>query len=148
MNKTKKPNQLINSDERKINDKEISAMASKVQMRLFFSPIAILSLIVPFSLANVALAQTTTYVTCYFSNGNQRTWQWGLNPASNWYVLNGRWDRSHGGITRFVTNTSKHEIIESCRKSQQYYNLNGYRIEGIYAANSSAGSNYEIVARD
>ena len=106
---------------------------------------AILSLIIPFSVANVALANTTTSVACYFTNGSDRTWKWGLNPSSGWYQLNGRWD-TKDGITVFRTNTSRNEIRESCKKSRQYYNLNGYSIDRIYAADSSVGKNYQILS--
>jgi len=111
---------------------------------LFLCPVALLSLSVPFSVVSSAEASTDTSVVCYFklSNGGT-TWQWGLRESNDWYQLGGRWINDNGNY-RFETSTSRDEIIESCRRSQRYYNRG--ELTTVHAANSSLGSNYPIIA--
>jgi|LakMenE01Jun11ns_1017448.scaffolds.fasta_scaffold9754993_2 hypothetical protein len=88
---------------------------------------------------------TTTSVVCYFQKGNHRLWKWGLKPNNGWFVLNGSWQKTRDTrITYFATPTSADTIRQSCRQSRAYYGYGNYTINGIYAANSSLGSNYPI----
>ena len=91
---------------------------------------------------------TTTSVVCYFQKGNNRLWKWGLQPNNGWFVLNGSWQKTiDTRITYFETPSSADTIRQSCRQSRAYYGYGDYTINGIYAANSSLGSNYPIMAR-
>jgi hypothetical protein len=88
---------------------------------------------------------TTTSVVCYFQKGNHRLWKWGLQSNNSWFVLNGSWQKTRDTrITYFATPTSADTIRQSCRQSRAYYGYGNYTINGIYAANSSLGSNYPI----
>jgi hypothetical protein len=110
---------------------------------LLLSPVAMLSLSIPFSVASPAQASEYTSVVCYFQKDfTDPTWQWGLKPDNGWYKLQGRWIEE--GVYKFETSTSRDEIVASCRKSQEYYNHGDKRLIGIYAANSSLGRNYLI----
>jgi hypothetical protein len=108
---------------------------------LLLSPVVLLPLSIPFSVASSAKADDTTSVVCYFQRFDT-TWQWGLNPDKSWYKLNGRW--VYDGVHRFETSTNRDEIINSCRKAQEYYGHGDKRLINIYAANSSLGRNYVI----
>lgn len=106
--------------------------------------VAMLSLSIAFSVSSPAEASADTSVVCYFQiDRGGTTWQWGLRESNDWYKLDGRWINDNGNY-RFETSTSRDEIIESCRRSQRYYNRG--EIKNVYAANSSAGSNYPIIA--
>ena len=92
-------------------------------------------------------SQAKTSVACYFKKGNARTWNWGLqaNWWSNWFVLNGSWEKKQDTrITYFKTPTSTGDIRQSCVNARAYYRYSGYTIDGIYAADSRLGSNYPI----
>ncbi len=88
----------------------------------------------------------STYTACYFRSGNTETWRWGLQPDNNWYEMAGTWEnRRHTGTTYFnPSSASSTAIIQSCIASRNYYELTGYELIGVYAADSAAGSNYSI----
>lgn len=89
--------------------------------------------------------ETSTYATCYFRNGTSETWHWGLQPNNDWYEMAGTWEtRRHLGTSYFNPSTATEAaILQSCRKSKDYYEEPGALI-GVYAANSAAGNNYAI----
>lgn len=110
---------------------------------LLLSPVAMLSLSIPFSMTSSAKAEDNTSVVCYFQKDFESpTWQWGLEGNNSWYKLGGRWVAE--GVTRFETSRSREEIVQSCRNSQGYYGHGDKRLIGIYAANSSLGRNYAV----
>ena len=89
---------------------------------------------------------TTTSVVCYFQQGNNRLWKWGLNANNVSYVLNGSWAKTqYTRIDYFPTPTTAGTIRESCMLSGRYYFPNQrFTVDGIYAANSSVSYNYPI----
>ena len=124
----------------------------KLSVKLvFLGLLAIAYVFVPVSVAIAAPtpAQTYTSVVCYMRNGDDRTWQWGLNADNSWYRLYGRWERTGDtGIQRFLTDASKGDIYAACLNSRNYYNRGNYSFDGTYAADNSLQSNYPIFARD
>lgn len=109
---------------------------------LILSPVALLSLSVPFLVASSAKAQDTTSVVCYFQDFEGTTWKWGLQDDNGWYKLGGRWVID--AVTKFETSAPRDEIVKSCLNSQRYYNFGGKKLISIAAANSSVGRNYGI----
>jgi len=91
---------------------------------------------------------TTTSLACYFrkTNGDVE-WQWGLNDDNSYYKLNGSWlTTPYTKIQKFMASTSFEDIQRAASASQVYYNLTGAALIGIFAADSTAGYNYPIVA--
>ena len=92
--------------------------------------------------------RTYTYTACYFQRGNDLSsvkWQWGLQANNSWYQMNGRWvDTPHTRVKIFESEASQQAIRTSCANSQRYYQLAGYRVIGIYAADRNVGRNYQI----
>lgn len=108
---------------------------------------ASLPVLIPSARAAPISGETHTSVVCYLKTGNERTWQWGLHGDHSWYKLYGHWYRTEDtGITIFRTASSRDEIVSACINSKAYYNKDHYAIDGIYAADSSIGSNYPIEA--
>ncbi len=109
--------------------------------------VQIAALVIPFSSANAG-NQTYTYTACYFQKGHDissRTWKWGLKSNNGWYTMNGEWVKTtHTKVTTFEAAPNRNQIMQSCANSRRYYGLNGYRTISVYAADKSAGSNYQI----
>ena len=99
----------------------------------------------PQSSEGVADASTSS-LACYFSKNGSVTWQWGLNNDNSYYKLNGEWKKTpYTKLTKFFTQTSTSDIMNAAAKAQSYYNLDGYSLVGIFAAESSSGYNYPVV---
>lgn len=89
---------------------------------------------------------TTTSLACYVQNGSKVTWQWGLNDDNSYYALSGYWITTpHTRLTKFVTDTSEDEMVAAANNAIKYYNLAGYTLLAIFAADKSAGYNYPII---
>lgn len=89
---------------------------------------------------------STSSLACYFSKNGSVTWQWGLNNDNSYYKLNGDWKKTpYTKLTKFFTQTSTSDIMNAAAKAQSYYNLDGYSLVGIFAAESSSGYNYPVV---
>jgi hypothetical protein len=89
---------------------------------------------------------TTTSVSCYVSNGSNATWQWALNDDSSWFELTGYWITTpYSKLTKFVTDTSLDDLLTAANKAISYYNLTGYAVVALFAADKSAGYNYPII---
>lgn len=89
---------------------------------------------------------TTTSIACYFSNGQNATWQWGLNADNSYYSLRGYWIKTpHTALTKFVTDTSQDEMARAAQQAIDYYKLGGYHLVAILAADKTAGFNYPII---
>lgn len=91
---------------------------------------------------------TTTSLACYFRKANGDVeWQWALNNDNSYYKLNGSWFTTpYTKIQKYMTSTSLADIQSAATAAQTYYNLTGAMLIGIFAADSSAGHNYPIVA--
>ena len=99
------------------------------------------------ALAGSAPGGTTTSLACYVQKGSDVTWRWGLNADNSWYVLKGTWVRTpFTGLTKFVTNTGVAELTTAADKTMQYYNLSGYTLRAMFAADGLGGYNYPVVA--
>ena len=90
---------------------------------------------------------TTTSLACYVQKGSDVTWQWGLNSDNSYYVLRGAWVTTpYTGLTKFVTSAGQQEMAAAADNAIAYYKLSGYTLQSMFAADSSAGYNYPIVA--
>ena len=90
---------------------------------------------------------TTTSVACYLQKGSDVTWHWGLNNDNSWFVLNGRWITTpYTGLTKFVTDTSRGDLLAAAANAIRYYNMSGYTLESLFAADGIGGYNYPIIA--
>ena len=122
---------------------------SKLSAKLVLvSLLAILYLFAPISVASAFADEPPyAYPTCYFKDGGNRVWKWGLNSDNSWFVIRGHWDKNRDtGNWKFYSDTPKNEVKSSCDNSQKYYNVPG-KIDGIYAAMSNVGNNYDLVFR-
>jgi hypothetical protein len=122
---------------------------SKLSVKLVFlgllTPISV-DLLTPTSAVSAFAAEPPhAYPTCYFKNGSRRVWKWGLNSDNSWFVMSGRWEKNRDtGTWKFYTTTRKSLVESSCKNAKRYYEVAG-NIDGIYAAMTRAGKNYEIV---
>jgi hypothetical protein len=92
---------------------------------------------------------TTTSLACYVRNGSSVTWQWGLNNDNSYYALNGYWITTpNTRLTKFVTDTDEDELVAAANNAIKYYNLAGYTVLALFAADKSAGYNYPIIVGD
>ena len=90
---------------------------------------------------------TTTSLACYFINGSNVTWYWGLNNDNSYYKLNGSWGTTpYTKLTKFFTSTNSSDIGNAAQNAKNYYNLGSYSLFAIFAADSSSGYNYPVVA--
>jgi hypothetical protein len=113
---------------------------------LFLCPVAMLSLSIPLSVASSAKAQEYTSVVCDFQKPTGgSTWQWGLNKDNSWFKLGGSWQAE--GTYRFSTEVPRDKIVASCEQSKGYYGHSDKTLVGVFAANSSTGSNYAIYVK-
>lgn len=122
---------------------------SKLSVKLVFlgllTPISV-DLLTPTSAASAFAAEPPyAYPVCYFKNGDKRVWKWGLNSDDSWFIMSGSWKKNGDTNTwKFFTSTPKSHVESSCNNAKKYYNVAG-KIDGIYAAMSSRGRNYDIV---
>jgi hypothetical protein len=92
---------------------------------------------------------TTTSLACYFSKGSDVTWYWGLNNDNSYFKLNGEWRTTpYTKLQKFFTQTSSSEIRKTAVQAQDYYQLTGYSLLGIFAADKAAGYNYPVVVNN
>ncbi len=95
------------------------------------------------------LGGQTTSLACYLRNGTDEKWQWGLNNDNSWYKLNGSWHTTpYTKLTKFLTDTSENEIIGAAKNAIRYYEMAGYEVVAVVAADKKAGYNYPIVVGD
>jgi hypothetical protein len=103
----------------------------------------------PSSIESAVATPTTTSLACYFRKSGSETWYWGLDNSDQYYKLNGEWRPTpYTKIQKFFTQTTKSEIVARAERAKTYYNLEGYELVGIFAADSAVGSNYPIVVND
>ena len=77
------------------------------------------------------------------------TWQWRLNNDNSYYALNGYWITTpNTRLTKFVTDTDEDELLAAAKNAITYYNLAGYTVLALFAADKSAGYNYPIIVGD
>ncbi|MEH2180730.1 hypothetical protein [Nostoc sp.] len=69
---------------------------SKLSAKLvFLSLLPILYLLAPISVASAFADEPPyAYPACYFNNGGNRDWKWGLNSDNSWFVIHGHWDKN------------------------------------------------------
>jgi hypothetical protein len=92
------------------------------------------------------LAAGSTYVTCYFGDASNSTWQWALAPNNSYYSVAGDYNKSaFSKIERFVTTTPQNDIVTACAQSKAYYKVTG-NFFAAFAAAQAAGYNYLILS--
>jgi hypothetical protein len=92
------------------------------------------------------LAAGSTYVTCYFGDTSNFTWQWALAPNNSYYSVAGDYNKSPlSKIERFVTTTPQNDIMAACAQSKAYYKVTG-NFFAAFAAAKAAGYNYPILS--
>lgn len=121
----------------------------KLTPKTLLSSLSLLALAWVGSISNAHAGNPTyTHTACYFQKGNDlstRTWYWGLKGNNAWYTMNGEWVRTpQTKLMTFEAQTTRNDILSSCANSRRYYDLGGYQVVGVYAADKSTGSNYPI----
>lgn len=90
----------------------------------------------------------TTYVTCYYNDGKK--WEWGLNDEGKYQQIAGTWKKNpHTGVYQFdvLKDWSKNRLAGVCKRTLDQKGINS-KVTGIFAADSSIGSNYEIIYKE
>lgn len=112
--------------------------------KIIFKSISALLLI---GASTVALADTT-YVTCYYNN--DKKWEWGLNKEGGYQQIAGNWKKTpNTNVDQFhvIKDWSKKDLADVCKRTLEQKGINS-QVTGIYAADSNAGSNYEIIYKE
>jgi hypothetical protein len=92
-----------------------------------------------------AVGADTSNTACYFKDGTNITWKWGLTSTNAWYSFSGNWIKTeYTKVEKFKTTVSYNDVYSSCSNSQSYYKVKG-NLFAIFAATSNVGSNYTIL---
>lgn len=97
--------------------------------------------------STAALADTT-YLTCYYNDGKK--WHWGLNDSGDYQKISGNWKKTQNtNVYQFhvIESWTKQRVANVCKKTLEQKGINS-KVTGIYAADSSVGSNYEIIYKE
>lgn len=88
-------------------------------------------------------ASGVAYTTCYFDDGKNVAWDWGVTKSGTYYYLNGAWKKTRLiGETKYFSEDSVEDMKASCQNIKDQKKIKGE----LLAVFASGGTyNYYII---